>query len=102
MVACRSLHNFHNYKICSACSKLDHEYVTEFVGACFDEDLYCIVTELMSKGSVFDLLHQKRTRLPWPRRVSMVGMGSNLSMVCVYFVVYRQGMLLKGWNTFMD
>jgi tRNA A-37 threonylcarbamoyl transferase component Bud32 len=52
-------------------SKLKHEYITEFIGACFDEDLYCIVTELMSKGSVFDLLHQKRTRLSWSRRIAM-------------------------------
>jgi predicted Ser/Thr protein kinase/Ca2+-binding EF-hand superfamily protein len=42
---------------------LDHVNVVRLVGSISERDQLCIVTELCSNGSPFDLLHRKRKRL---------------------------------------
>jgi serine/threonine protein kinase len=54
-------------------SKLLHPNVLLLMGVCIDQasDQLLMVTELMEKGSVFDLLHRGQIKLPFKTRMRL-------------------------------
>ena len=52
-------------------SKLRHPNVLLFMGACTEPGNLMIVTELMTSGSVYDLLHDKSVSLTFKRRMKI-------------------------------
>lgn len=38
---------------------LQHPNIVRFIGVCIEEDNLCLVTEYMSKGSLFDIIHSE-------------------------------------------
>ena len=53
-------------------SSLRHEHIVLFRGACVDLPHLCIVTELMSQGNLYNLLHDEDMDMPWKLRVRWV------------------------------
>lgn len=47
---------------------LRHPNILRFVGACTKPPNLMIITEFMSRGTLFDLLHQSPERVTWPMR----------------------------------
>lgn len=47
---------------------LRHPNILRFVGACTKPPNLMIITEFMSRGTLFDLLHQSQARVTWPMR----------------------------------
>eukprot|EP00026_Physarum_polycephalum_P000640 Phypoly_transcript_00641.p1 GENE.Phypoly_transcript_00641~~Phypoly_transcript_00641.p1 ORF type:complete len:1297 (+),score=194.44 Phypoly_transcript_00641:293-4183(+) len=45
---------------------LRHPNIVLFMGVCLEPANICIVTELMQKGSLFDILHDENVKLPFP------------------------------------
>jgi serine/threonine protein kinase len=60
-------------------SKLRHPNVLLFMGACTEPGNLMIVTELMTSGSVYDLLHDKSVSLTFKRRMK-IAKGAALGM----------------------
>mmetsp|Transcript_504 Transcript_504/g.764 ORF Transcript_504/g.764 Transcript_504/m.764 type:complete len:553 (-) Transcript_504:189-1847(-) len=52
-------------------SKLRHPNVLLFMGACTEPGNLMIVTELMSRGSAYDILHDKSVQLSFKRRMKI-------------------------------
>ncbi|KAJ4460029.1 putative Serine/threonine-protein kinase CTR1 [Paratrimastix pyriformis] len=50
-------------------SKLRHPNVVAFLGLTLDPPSVLVVTEFMSRGSLFDILHNPDIRLPWKSRI---------------------------------
>jgi serine/threonine protein kinase len=40
-------------------SNIDHPNVVKYIGAILEEDLFCIVTEFMNSGNLWDYIHNK-------------------------------------------
>ncbi|KAI3955791.1 hypothetical protein MKW98_006151, partial [Papaver atlanticum] len=51
--------------------KLRHPNVLLFMGAVDEPQHFCIVTEFMPRGSLFQLLHRSTCKIDWRRRVLM-------------------------------
>jgi len=51
--------------------RLRNPFITMFMGVCLEYPHLCIVTELVSRGSLFGLLHDEDSALTWPRRVQI-------------------------------
>eukprot|EP00736_Rhodelphis_marinus_P013915 Rmarinus@m.7316 len=51
-------------------SELRHPNVVLFMGACLEKQNTCLVTEYMTKGSLYEVLHSK-TQLTWERRLQI-------------------------------
>ncbi|CDF38666.1 Serine/threonine protein kinase (fragment), partial [Chondrus crispus] len=47
---------------------LQHPNILRFVGACTMPPNLMIITEFMSRGTLFDVLHQSQMRVPWSMR----------------------------------
>lgn len=54
------------------CSRLKHPNVLRFIGYAAEPGFYAIVTDLLDRGSLYDILHNKSIDLPWKRRLKMV------------------------------
>jgi len=52
-------------------SKLRHPNIVSFLGACFEPGEYMMVTELMARGSLWDLLHDEKVNLSFKKRMKM-------------------------------
>lgn len=52
-------------------NKLRHPNILLFMGACVEGDQLMIVTELMPRGSVEDLIHKSKTQLPFKQRMKI-------------------------------
>lgn len=53
-------------------SKLRHPNVILFMGSCMQPNNYMMVTELMPRGSVYDVLHDKNVQLSFKQKMKMV------------------------------
>ena len=51
---------------------LTHENLIRFIGLCIDEPNYAIVTELMIRGSLRDLLETEKIQIDWTFKYSMM------------------------------
>ena len=78
---------------------LHHANVVQLYAVCLEAAKYCMVMELMSNGSLFNLLHNGR-ELPWPLRLSIakdIAVGLNY--------LHGRGILhrdLKSLNVLLD
>eukprot|EP01112_Ceratiomyxa_fruticulosa_P014571 TRINITY_DN4189_c0_g3_i1.p1 TRINITY_DN4189_c0_g3~~TRINITY_DN4189_c0_g3_i1.p1 ORF type:complete len:481 (-),score=105.34 TRINITY_DN4189_c0_g3_i1:104-1546(-) len=52
-------------------SKLRHPNILQFLGACVQSPHMFILTEFMDRGSLFDIIHDEKIDLTWPRRISL-------------------------------
>ncbi|KNC50742.1 TKL/RIPK protein kinase [Thecamonas trahens ATCC 50062] len=82
---------------------LRHPNVVRFIGASLDADSPCLVTELLEGGSLYSLLHTKRSfAVDWPlvvRIASDVAAGMAYLHACEPPVVHRD---LKSPNVLLD
>ena len=67
-------------------SKLRHPNVLLFMGACTEPGNLMIVTELMTSGSVYDLLHDKSVNLTFKRRMK-IAKGAGLRFFFFFFIL---------------
>jgi len=51
-------------------SKLRHPNIVQFLGACMDPE-FCLVTEFMHRGSLFDVLGDKSIEMDWDRKLQI-------------------------------
>ncbi|KAK8580787.1 hypothetical protein V6N12_071039 [Hibiscus sabdariffa] len=81
-------------------SKIRHKNVVQFIGACTSPPTLCIVTEFMSGGSVYDLLHKQKTgfRLPFLLKVA-IDVSKGMSYLHQNSIMHRD---LKAANLLMD
>lgn len=80
--------------------KVRHKNVVQFIGACTKPPNLCIVTEFMSRGSVYDFLHKQRGVFNLP---SLLKVAINISRGMNYLhqnnIIHRD---LKTANLLMD
>ncbi|KAM5568742.1 hypothetical protein ABKV19_016326 [Rosa sericea] len=74
----------------SLMKRLRHPNVLLFMGAVTSLQRLCIVTEFLPRGSLFQLLQNKKSKLDWRRRVQMA-----LDICINYFVILPQA---RGMN----
>lgn len=51
--------------------ELKHPNVIELLGVCMEPGHYALIMELMELGSLYRLLHEEKTQLEWPTRLSI-------------------------------
>ncbi|GMI82455.1 serine/threonine/tyrosine kinase 46 [Hibiscus trionum] len=80
--------------------KIRHKNVVQFIGACTSPPSLCIVTELMSGGSIYDLLHKQKSgfKLPFLLKVA-IDVSKGMSYLHQNSIVHRD---LKAANLLMD
>jgi hypothetical protein len=84
-------------------SHLRHPNVILFLGACFDSEHHCIVTEYMPQGNVFAMLgNATQSSLPWQKRLK-IARDAALGMAYLHSfkppVIHRD---LKTQNLLVD
>ncbi|XP_076941828.1 serine/threonine-protein kinase 52-like [Bidens hawaiensis] len=86
----------------SLMKRLRHPNILLFMGAVTSTQHLCIVTEFLTRGSLFQILQQKSTRLDWRRRVQMaidIARGMNYLHQYNPPIVHRD---LKSSNLLVD
>lgn len=80
--------------------KVRHRNVVQFIGACTRPPSLCIVTEFMSGGSVYDILHKKKGsfKLPALLRVA-IDVSKGMDYLHKNNIIHRD---LKAANLLMD
>ncbi|GMY11148.1 serine/threonine-protein kinase STY17 [Fagus crenata] len=80
--------------------KVRHKNVVQFIGACTQPPNLCIVTEFMSRGSVYDFLHKQRGafKLPSLLKVS-IDVSKGMNYLHQNNIIHRD---LKTANLLMD
>ncbi|KAL4278063.1 hypothetical protein GQ457_03G037820 [Hibiscus cannabinus] len=80
--------------------KIRHKNVVQFIGACTSPPSLCIVTEFMSGGSVYDLLHKQKYgfKLPFLLKVA-IDVSKGMSYLHQNSIMHRD---LKAANLLMD
>ncbi|XP_078448218.1 serine/threonine-protein kinase STY46-like isoform X3 [Wolffia australiana] len=80
--------------------KVRHRNVVQFIGACTKPPNLCIVTEFMSRGSVYDFLHKQRCtfKLPALLRVA-IDVSKGMNYLHQNNIIHRD---LKAANLLMD
>lgn len=59
------------YEILALESVRDVEQCARMLGFCIERPYCCIIMEHMSRGSLYDILHDKNVRLPWSHRMQI-------------------------------
>ncbi|KAE8674781.1 ACT-like protein tyrosine kinase family protein isoform 2 [Hibiscus syriacus] len=80
--------------------KIRHNNVVQFIGACTSPPSLCIVTEFMSGGSIYDLLHKQKSgfKLPFLLKVA-IEVSKGMSYLHQSSIMHRD---LKAANLLMD
>ncbi|XP_020685351.1 serine/threonine-protein kinase STY46 [Dendrobium catenatum] len=80
--------------------KVRHRNVVQFIGACTKPPSLCIVTEFMSGGSVYDILHKQKSsfKLPALLRVA-IDVSKGMNYLHQNNIIHRD---LKAANLLMD
>jgi serine/threonine protein kinase len=76
-------------------SKLRHPNVLLFMGACTEPGNLMIVTELMAKGSAYDLLHDKSVQLSFKRRMKMAKQAGKIYITNKLFLLFSSLILMN-------
>uniref|UniRef100_A0A7S1ILY5 Protein kinase domain-containing protein n=1 Tax=Eutreptiella gymnastica TaxID=73025 RepID=A0A7S1ILY5_9EUGL len=83
-------------------SSMRHEHIVLFRGACIDVPNLCIVTELMCRGNLYNLLHDDDMDMPWKLRMRWtrdIARGMNYLHTLEPAVVHRD---LKSPNVLVN
>ncbi|CAI9267716.1 unnamed protein product [Lactuca saligna] len=76
----------------SLMKRLRHPNILLFMGTVASPQHICIVTEFLRRGNLFKLLHRKRARLDWRRRIRMaidIARGINYLHHCLPPIIHR-------------
>ncbi|XP_058220611.1 serine/threonine-protein kinase STY46-like isoform X2 [Rhododendron vialii] len=80
--------------------KVRHKNVVQFIGACTRPPSLCIVTEFMSRGSVFDYLHKQKGIFKLPAMLKVaIDVSKGMNYLHHNKIVHRD---LKAANLLMD
>ncbi|KAI8549381.1 hypothetical protein RHMOL_Rhmol06G0020200 [Rhododendron molle] len=80
--------------------KVRHKNVVQFIGACTRPPSLCIVTEFMSRGSVFDYLHKQKGIFKLPALLKVaIDVSKGMNYLHHNKIVHRD---LKAANLLMD
>ncbi|XP_059656422.1 serine/threonine-protein kinase STY8-like [Cornus florida] len=80
--------------------KIRHKHVVQFIGACTRPQKLCIVTEFMSRGSVYTLLHKSSTVFKLPTVLKFaIDVAKGMSYLHHNNIIHRD---LKTANLLMD
>lgn len=82
--------------------RLRHPNLTLFLGVCLEHPHLCIATELVKRGSLFDLIHDAHSPLTW--RQSLV-IAADIARAMVYLHAHQPPLLhrdLKSLNILID
>lgn len=81
---------------------LRHPNVVQFIGAAFEEPDICIVTEYMSQGSLYHLLHDPNVKISW-EQVRKIALDAARGMAYLHLrtpaIIHRD---LKSHNLLVD
>merc|ERR1712137_314327 len=83
-------------------SKLRHPNVVLFMGSCMQPDNYMMITELMPRGSLYDILHDKNIQLSFKQKMKMAkdaALGMNWLHCSKPVFIHRD---LKTQNLLVD
>lgn len=79
---------------------LRHPNIVLFMGVCVDPPELCIITEFMSRGSLYDVLHNDKLQLPFPLlRNMIVDVLKGLQFIHSAGIIHRD---LKSPNLLVD
>ncbi|XVF63602.1 hypothetical protein PTKIN_Ptkin09bG0099700 [Pterospermum kingtungense] len=80
--------------------KIRHKNLVQFIGACTRSLSLCIVTEFMSGGSMYDLLHKQKSgfKIPFLLKVA-IDVSNGMSYLHQNSIMHRD---LKAANLLMD
>ncbi|KAK3029140.1 hypothetical protein RJ639_039695 [Escallonia herrerae] len=80
--------------------KIRHKNVVQFIGACTQPPNFCIVTEFMSKGSLYSLLHKQRGAFKLPTLLKVaIDVSKGMNYLHQNNIIHRD---LKTANLLMD
>lgn len=80
--------------------KIRHKNVVQFIGACTKPPNLCIVTEFMSRGSVYDFLHKHRGVFKLPSLLKVaIDVSKGMNYLHQNNIIHRD---LKTANLLMD
>ncbi|OMO87315.1 hypothetical protein CCACVL1_09129 [Corchorus capsularis] len=80
--------------------RIQHKNVVQFIGACTRPPKLCIVTEFMSGGSIYDLLHKQKSGLKLPLFCKVaIDISKGMSYLHENKIMHRD---LKSANLLMD
>ncbi|KAF7829015.1 serine/threonine-protein kinase STY17 isoform X1 [Senna tora] len=80
--------------------KIRHKNVVQFIGACTQPPNLCIVTEFMSRGSVYDFLHKQRGEFKLPSLLKVaIDVSKGMNYLHQNNIIHRD---LKTANLLMD
>ncbi|XP_030467848.1 serine/threonine-protein kinase STY17-like isoform X2 [Syzygium oleosum] len=80
--------------------KIRHKNVVQFIGACTHPPNLCIVTEFMSKGSIYDVLHKQRGAVKLPSLLKVaIDVSKGMNYLHQNNIIHRD---LKTANLLMD
>ncbi|TKY70282.1 Serine/threonine-protein kinase HT1 [Spatholobus suberectus] len=80
--------------------KIRHKNVVQFIGACTRPPNLCIVTEFMSKGSLYDFLHKQRGVFKLPSLLKVaIDVSKGMNYLHQNNIIHRD---LKTANLLMD
>ncbi|KAF8043375.1 hypothetical protein BT93_A1652 [Corymbia citriodora subsp. variegata] len=80
--------------------KIRHKNVVQFIGACTHPPNLCIVTEFMSKGSIYDFLHKQNGAVKLPSLLKVaIDVSKGMNYLHQNNIIHRD---LKTANLLMD
>ncbi|KAK4284889.1 hypothetical protein QN277_001661 [Acacia crassicarpa] len=80
--------------------KVRHKNVVQFIGACTKPPHFCIVTEFMSGGSVYDFLHKQKGVFKFPSLLRVaIDVSKGMNYLHQNNIIHRD---LKAANLLMD
>lgn len=80
--------------------RVRHKNVVQFIGACTRPPTLCVVTEFMSRGSVYDFMHKQKGHFKLPALVKVaLDVSKGMNYLHENNIIHRD---LKAANLLMD